>query len=168
MPHRVRASLLPVLPSQLPTHGGDDYDKEAGKTLGYALIVCALLMTAPYVGQAASLATLIMAIVLVGGCCCAKDYNMAPSTRGYAKGILGAYFVSLIFGLALIGIAMSYVVSRADDWEDATEEEIKAEWTGNYWENFGDYGTAGGVVIVCGTLANLMVLVFACLFTFKR
>ena len=155
--------------SQLPTRDGGSYDREAGKSLGYVLIATAVLTYVPWVGGVASLTTFIVACVIVCGCCCARDYNMSPSTRGYAKGVLGAYCASFILAMIFAGLGISFVMSNTpdDDPDNWTPEEWERQY-GDVWKNFSSFGIGATIVFILLLAANAMVVVFACLFTFKR
>ena len=124
----------------------------------------------PFISGFASLATVIIASVLVCGCCCAREYNMEPKTRGYAKGVLWAGVLSFVLGIVYFGIVFWYVYNQASttsDLANATEQEIEDIY-GNLWQNFGTFSIGATIVGVFMLIATVMVLVFSCLFAFKR
>ena len=175
---RFRLSSVRVLavvpPIQLPLvdaaadRGGRD--KNAGKELGYVLIAAALLSFIPYLGWVFSITTLVLASVLVCGCCCARDYDLAPRTRGYAKAVLAAWLLSLVSSLVYAGVALAYVAKHVGDLSDAyTDDEIRQaleHW--NFWETIGVLGVGPLIVFIFNIVCSVVVVVFAFLFTFHR
>merc|ERR1712029_778956 len=155
----------PLLPVVAEVHG-DGYDEKAGVELGYVLVAGSLLMFVPFISEIASITTFVVACVLVCGCCCAKDYNMAPRTRGYAKGVLAAFCISFVFSMIFVGIVISQVSNMAGGGEMTAEEA--QQYFANIWKDFGAFGIGATIVMVLMIIASLGVVTFSCLFTFKR
>ena len=124
--------------------------EDDGKGIGISMFILLLVglvfnVINPGVSFVCIIATIVLASILVGGCCCAQGYQLRPNVKRYAKYLLVTVCLAIPVGFAAI---ILLVVAASEGTEESTAGAIS--------------------VMVLGIILNIIAIIFSALIVWGR